>query len=187
MCKDKIFSLREIAKINVGKNFFRDNKSVDENYIYTHINFNDDYNRIEKKSDINYLTDNQENKLKSNDLVFNLMTKKAALVSKENGNKIISQNFAVIYPEKINKYYLLYLLNEDLIVRREINSLVEGSFNQRISLKNLNELSIKITSEEKQEKIGLLYIEMMIQKNKLLQQATLIEKATITILNKIKG
>lgn len=185
MDEKKTIFLKDVAIISIGKNLVRDNVSVEDNELYTYENFNNDLNEIAIFDDMNTRL-LVKNRVAVNDIIFNLTTKKAALVSMKNNNRVVGQNFVIVYPKKIDKLYLLYLLNDDIGMKKQIESLNEGSFNKRISVKNLAELSIEVVNDQVQVAMGRIYLEMIKQKNKLIRQAALIEKATVTLLNESK-
>ncbi|KXU15660.1 Restriction endonuclease S subunit [Streptococcus oralis] len=97
--------------------------------------------------------------LRNGDLVFSLISGTAAIVSKEHEGYFYTQNYVVLEPSKeLDRNFLLYLLNEDKIVKRQFLIGLQGSAVLKYTVKQLRELQLpRLESLERQRLIGAIY------------------------------
>ena len=83
----------------------------------------------------------------------------ATIIADSNKDKFISQVFSImkVNTEKLNPWYLCYLLNESDIIARQCNVLLQGSVIARLSAYQLKQMQIPLPPVEEQERIGKLY------------------------------
>lgn len=89
----------------------------------------------------------------------------ATILSDENKDKFISQVFSIIKvnQERINPWYLCWLLNESRSLERQLIILMQGSSIARLSAQQLKRVKIELPSMEEQEKFGRLYATALYQ------------------------
>lgn len=97
--------------------------------------------------------------LSSGDVVINLMTNKATVVSEKNDGKIMSQRIMhfKIKPNEIYSWYLVFLLNESEKIKQQEHASMEGTVFRRITAKAIKDLEINLPPFSVQEKIGDSY------------------------------
>lgn len=150
--------LRDTVKLIHGHNSSRIKNSKSEIY------------RIEDMTiDLNsmyYLPNVQENNYKqSNDktqigqLMFNLNTYQAAVISKQNSSKIIDQNFVqiVIKDNSLDPIYLCYMLNSSNMIKRQESAFSQGVVVKRMVPNDILNLSLPNIDMNQQKKIGRIY------------------------------
>lgn len=129
------------------------------------------YSQLDLEEDLaGVVSDHQENKqvktlddvstLKTNDLVFSLISGKAALVSPEHAGYLYTQNYLILEPdERLDDKFLLYLLNEDKGIARQLWLGLQGSMVLKYTVKQIKDLKLpKLPSLSKQVAIGQVYL-----------------------------
>lgn len=129
------------------------------------------YSQLDLEEDLaGVVGDHQENKqvktlddvstLKANDLVFSLISGKAALVSPEHAGYLYTQNYLILEPdERLDAKFLLYLLNEDKGIARQLWLGLQGSMVLKYTVKQVKDLKLpKLPSLSKQAAIGQVYL-----------------------------
>lgn len=124
--------------------------------------------------------------IKKGDLIFNLISGKAAIVKKDYENYIFTQNFVKIEPKKnLNKEFLVYLLNEEEEIQKQFELSLQGSKILKYSLTQLKNLKVsKLPTLEKQKLIGEIYMKQE-KLNGLKEKKLNLEK--IIIKKRLKG
>ncbi len=89
----------------------------------------------------------------------------ATILSEENKDKFISQVFSImkVNQERLNPWYLCWLLNESRDLEKQINILLQGSVITRLSAQQLKQIEITLPSMDEQERIGKLYATALYQ------------------------
>lgn len=89
----------------------------------------------------------------------------AAILSDENKDKFISQVFSImkVNQERLNPWYLCWLLNESESVDCQIYFMLQGSKIARLSAQQLKQVKIALPPMDEQEKIGKLYATALYQ------------------------
>lgn len=129
------------------------------------------YSQLDLEEDLaGVVSDHQENKqvktlddvstLKTNDLVLSLISGKAALVSPEHAGYLYTQNYLILEPdERLDAKFLLYLLNEDKGIARQLWLGLQGSMVLKYTVKQIKDLKLpKLPSLSKQAAIGQVYL-----------------------------
>lgn len=129
------------------------------------------YSQLDLEEDLaGVVSDHQENKqvktlddvstLKTSDLVFSLISGKAALVSPEHAGYLYTQNYLILEPdERLDAKFLLYLLNEDKGIARQLWLGLQGSMVLKYTVKQIKDLKLpKLPSLSKQTAIGQVYL-----------------------------
>lgn len=115
--------------------------------------------------------------LHEGDIIMSLQEFKVALVSSKNDGKIFSQRYVKLIPKDLSKIrvsYLLFLINESVDIKRQINSLLEGSVLKLLKMKNVENIDIQLPLMEYQKRIGKYY--------QLLKKKEYLTKKKISIL-----
>lgn len=161
--------LAEIAEIKSGVPESRLKSSLNENssyrYLYLQSDLNDDLvglNVIDKDSDI-IKVDKKAVLLDAGDLVFSLISGKAAIVHPFHTGYVITQNFVKIIPmEAIDAKYIAYEINEDNEIRHQLLVGKQSSSILRFSINQLSTLVLPpFPSLEKQQLIGDIYFKQL--------------------------
>lgn len=93
------------------------------------------------------------------DVVYSQSSQTASPASLESGGCVISQNYLILRPESVlDPGYLVYLLNEDSGIRKQLVSRLQGSQLQRVTVKDLENLQLpSLPKMEVQKAIGQVY------------------------------
>lgn len=89
----------------------------------------------------------------------------ATILSDENKDKFISQVFSImnVNRERLNPWYLCWLLNESRSLEKQINILLQGTVITRLSAQQLKQIRIELPPLDEQKKIGKLYATALYQ------------------------
>ena len=119
------------------------------------------------------------------DVVFSLLSGKAAIVQKDHDGLLLTQNYVRLVPlDVLNADYLVYLLNEDQSIRHQLRISQQGSITMKYTLKQLRELRFPVLpSLERQQLIGETYLNQL-KLDTLRKRAAELE--TALVLGKIK-
>lgn len=112
----------------------------------------------------------------------------ATILSNQNKEKIISQVFSIIHikdTNKLNPWYLCYLLNESDDVSKQCYSMLQGSVIARLFSRQLVEIKIPLPDIKMQNKIGSLYATTIYQNYLQIQKATLTMQGIMHNLHQI--
>lgn len=106
--------------------------------------------------------------LSENDIVFSLISGKAAIVRHCHAGFLYTQNYMKISLVNTNRKnaiaarYLVYLLNEDANINKQLHWGLQGSQVLKYTVKQLNELKLPhLPSFETQQLIGNLYFDQL--------------------------
>ena len=161
--------LSELVKLVSGSPQFRITEIFDEKTplftYYSQTDLTDDLAGIVSKHVDNkqVRTNDKINTLCHGDVVFSLITGIAAMVGKEHEGYLYTQNYVKLLPShKIDSKFLVYLINENKIIKKQLMLGLQGSQVLKYTLKQLKELKIpKIPSIDKQEIIGQVYFNQL--------------------------
>lgn len=161
--------LNELAVFTSGSPQFRISESSDEKaarYIY--------YSQNDLMEDLaGVLFENVENKevrtkdavniLAVDDVVFSLITGTAAMVCQAHAGYLYTQNYVKLSPGPVlDARFLVYLLNENKSVRRQLFVGLQGSQVLKYTLQQLKEIYVeKLPPFEKQQAIGRIYFQQL--------------------------
>jgi len=157
--------MTEIAKLNSGTPQFRIKESLNSDapmYFYfgqpeMEDNLTDiethDFNRKQIRTYDIVCT------LQSGDLIFSLISGKSAIVRDRHNGYLYTQNYVKIIPTPtIDKKYLVYMLNENADIKRQLQTGQQGSVTLKFTIMQLSNLIFPIPpSIEKQRVIGEVY------------------------------
>lgn len=167
--------LGEVADIVSGYNIMRLSEE-DQERKYSNADFEHDFYRMKLASP-------------SNDIIYRQSVAahnmSATIISDENKGKFISQVFSImkIDREKLNPWYLCYLLNESDIVAKQCNVLLQGSVITRLSAHQLKQMQIPVIPMAEQEKLGMLYSTTLYQYYLETTRATMKLQGILSILH----
>ena len=101
--------------------------------------------------------------LTAGDIVFSLITGKAALVQPMHEGYLYTQNYIKIIPIVLfDARFFVYLLNEDASVRKQLFLGLQGSQVLKYTLQQLKALQIRrLPALEKQQMIGNVYVKQL--------------------------
>jgi hypothetical protein len=119
------------------------------------------------------------------DVVFSLVSGKAAIVQAGHSGYLFTQNYVVLVPSsRLDARYLVYALNENREIERQLQSGKQGSATLKYTIRQLNALTFPLLpSREKQGVIGELYFSQ-IRLDALRKQASELE--TTLVMEKIR-
>jgi hypothetical protein len=108
-------------------------------------------------------TFDQVNTLCQGDLVFSLISGKSTIVSARHEGYLYTQNYVkLITNENVDSKYLVYLLNEDKFIRKQLLLGLQGSQVLKYTLKQVKDLELfHLPTLGKQEVIGELYFNQL--------------------------
>jgi len=154
---------KELAEITVGQNVTRE-KGTDQKY-YT----NDDliadlhaipiifiWNGIEDK------TPDTVHGVRAGDVVYNVVTSTAAIVSPQNQGKRLNQNIAkmTLTTGQIDPRYLCYAINESKDIQKQMAAIGQGTVKRILTSAMLGEITITFPDLATQEMIGDAYFKV---------------------------
>lgn len=157
--------LNELVEFISGSPQFRITEVVDENAsvynYYSQTDLTDDLvgiisEGIENKQ---VRTKDKVSTLCENDIIFSLINGIATIVSKEHEGYLYTQNYVKLLPKNdIDSKFLVYMINENEMIRKQFMMGLQGSKVLKYTLKQLKELEMPdIPSIDKQRKIGQIY------------------------------
>lgn len=103
------------------------------------------------------------NTLCQGDVVFSLISGKSTLVGINHQGYLYTQNYVkLVTDEKVDSKCLVYLLNEDQFIKKQLQIGLQGSQVLKYTLKQVKELELPdLPSIEKQRLIGELYFNQL--------------------------
>jgi restriction endonuclease S subunit len=161
--------LSELVELVSGSPQFRIIEELDEKTpvftYYSQTDLTDDLvgiisNDVDNKQ---VRTNDKVNTLCHGDVVFSLITGIATLVRNEHEGYLYTQNYVKLLPNhNIDSKFLVYLINENKIIKKQFMVGLQGSQVLKYTLKQLKELEIpKIPSIDKQKIIGQVYFNQL--------------------------
>ena len=161
--------LSELVELVSGSPQFRITEVFDEKTplftYYSQTDLTDDLVGIISKDVDNkqVRTNDKVNTLCHGDVVFSLITGIAAIVGKEHQGYLYTQNYVKLLPSNnIDSKFLVYLINENKIIKKQFVLGLQGSQVLKYTLKQLKQLEIpKIPSIDKQKIIGQVYFNQL--------------------------
>ncbi|WP_426806994.1 restriction endonuclease subunit M [Streptococcus anginosus] len=97
------------------------------------------------------------------DIVFSLISGKAAIVGKNHTGFLITQNYLrLVVDTPVIPSYIVYLLNEDLSIKHQFQLSLQGSSTLKYTVKQVKELRLPaLPTIERQSLIGKLYLKQL--------------------------
>lgn len=152
----KILKFKDFATFIQGQNRTRLSNKYMINSFYNMENFDHDLNLLEES---NHNTTLSNEFLNFGDIVISASLFKAVIVSTNHNSKIFDNNFIKVKVnyELVNPFYFVYLINENLEVKWQLDKELQGTLIKRLTIKALNEIKVEIPKKELQDKIGMAY------------------------------
>jgi len=99
----------------------------------------------------------------ANDVVFSLISGTATIIRIEHESYLFTQNYVKLIPnDQIDTKYLVFLLNENKLVKKQFITGLQGSQVLKYTIKQLKELELPaLPSMEKQKVIGDVYFNQL--------------------------
>lgn len=103
------------------------------------------------------------NRLVASDVLFSFISGDASIVRKGHEGYLYTQNYVKLVPdETMEAGYLVYLLNQDKTIERQLMAGLQGSQVLKYTLKQVKELEIpKLPSVKKQKMISEVYFKQL--------------------------
>lgn len=158
--QQKTVSINDIAKLSAGINLSRERNPMPESSVYTSKNHEADlvsgYAELPPydKKDVR----KESHILKAGDIIVNLGTRRCAIVSRENENKIIRNSFVKIEVNDsfIYPWFLCYSINESSLFKESIETDVL-SVVRPLSVSILGKARLHLPDMDTQKRIGDAY------------------------------
>lgn len=125
--------------------------------------------------------------LRTGDIVFSFVSGEASKVRQARNGYFYSQNYVVLEPltDKVNPDYLVFLINQDASIRRQLVRGLQGSMVLKYTLKQLKDIELpNFPTLEKQQLIASTYLKQL-ELQSLKQRVATLE--TIITLAHLKG
>lgn len=108
-------------------------------------------------------TQDKVNTLYSGDVIFSLISGISTIVRKEHEGYLYTQNYVKLMPnENVDSKYLVYLLNENKLIKKQFLMGLQGSQVLKYTLKQVKELELpELPAIEKQQMIGEVYFNQL--------------------------
>jgi hypothetical protein len=159
----------EIAELNSGTPQFRIRESIDSDapayFFFGQPEMEDDLTGVETHggSGKQIRTFDNVGTLRSGDLVFSLISGKATIVRSGHNGYLYTQNYVKLTPTPaIDAGYLIYMLNENADIKRQLQSGQQGSVTLKFTIRQLSDLIFPILPPiAKQRVIGELYFNQL--------------------------
>jgi hypothetical protein len=105
-------------------------------------------------------TDDAVNTLCAGDVIYSLISGTAAIVGRERQGFLFTQNYVRLVPDsRVDPKFLVYLLNEDRDIRRQLAVRLQGSMVVKYTVGQLRGLTVsKWPDLERQKIIGKIYL-----------------------------
>ena len=181
--------LDELVEFISGSPQFRITEAFDENasvfIYYSQTDLTDDLAQIISDGIANkqVRTYDEVSTLCENDVIFSLITGMATIIRKNHEGYLYTQNYVKLLPSKdIDSKFLVYLINENKMIKKQLMMGLQGSQVLKYTLKQLKDLEIpKIPSIDKQRIIGQAYFNQL--RLEALKQRVAKLKSTIILAN----
>lgn len=186
--------LTDVVKLKVGSPQFRIKESLlreTPSYnIYSQNDLEEDLAGIKLTADQPRQIRTQEKvtTLATNDVVFSLISGKAAIVNQQHQGYLYTQNYVVLKADgQLDERYLVYLLNEDQNIAKQFWLGLQGSSVTKYTVKQLRELKLpKLPPMARQTTIGEIYVKqhhLQALKQRKAQNETLLRLAKLKEAN----
>lgn len=161
--------IEDIITIMTGTPQFRIKESLSNTaptyYFYGQQELENDIVNLElsKESPKSISTLDELNLVHEGDILFSLISGRTTIVNKKHQGYLYTQNYVKLIPKNVvGSKYLVYLLNESDLIRKQWSKGLQGSAVLKHTVKQLRELELpKIHSYEKQKIIGDIYFKQL--------------------------
>lgn len=183
--------LGDIAEIGSGTPQFRIKESFEQDApIYTFYSQSDLLDDLSNNASLNtnqkrIRTRDEVSTLSEGDIIFSLISGTTAIVRTSHKGYLYTQNHVKLVPNDfVDSKYLVYFLNENNFIRKQLLLGLQGSQVLKYSLKQVKELDLSsLPSIEKQRCIGDVYLKQLQVENLKKRVA---EMETIVRIKKLK-
>ena len=184
--------LSEYVNFESGTPQFRINESMDRNApiynVYSQNDLTDDLVGINLLSGEpkKIRTRDEVSIVFPQDIIFSLISGTASIVGKDHQGYLYTQNYVRIKPDKnIAPKYLIYLLNENRVIRKQFQLGLQGTTVLKYTLAQLKEIELpSLPSLHEQQIIGEVYFKQL--RVQALRKRVADYKMTV-LLNKLEG
>ena len=122
--------------------------------------------------------------------IINLIKSKTAPISKATTDKLITSNFLCCqFDEQIlDQWYFCYQFNEGKEVQQQIAMYHQGTTLsvKKLTVRTIGELKIPLPDIKRQQTIGEMYRQLLIQNDLMIKQAEDMRKCTLAVIRKIE-
>jgi len=155
---------KDAFEIQTG--YLRSRIKEDENsvdiivYSKKHFDYNKTFKNLDDTLELDIIKLNKDKPyiLKENDIVIDSLSHKAAIATKETENMFVSFNYFILKPKiNIDLNYFVAWFNESDEIRRELDTILQGTRLKKLTLTQLNELKLNLIDLDKQKQIGKIY------------------------------
>lgn len=161
--------IEDIITIMTGTPQFRIKESLSDTaptyYFYGQQELENDIVNLElsKESPKSISTLDELNLVHEGDILFSLISGRTTIVNKKHQEYLFTQNYVKLIPKNVvDSKYLVYLLNESDLIRKQWSKGLQGSAVLKHTVKQLRELELpKMHSYEKQKIIGDIYFKQL--------------------------
>ena len=161
--------IEDIITIMTGTPQFRIKESLSDTaptyFFYGQQELENDIVNLElsKESPKSISTLDELNLVHEGDILFSLISGRTTIVNKKHQGYLYTQNYVKLIPKNVvGSKYLVYLLNESDLIRKQWSKGLQGSAVLKHTVKQLRELELpKIHSYEKQKIIGDIYFKQL--------------------------
>ncbi|WP_124057597.1 restriction endonuclease subunit S [Vaginisenegalia massiliensis] len=155
--------LNEIFLINAGMNITRLNKeSYDGEKVYSNEDIINDLCHVSNDNSVSKIKFENRFVVRKGDILYNLATSKASVVSEANQGKLFNQNFVQLVSQTgdVDSKYVCFILNESQLIKKQMYKQMQGSTVPKLTPSILGEIDIKLIELEKQKLLGHIYFSM---------------------------
>lgn len=161
--------IEDIITIMTGTPQFRIKESLSDTaptyYFYGQQELENDIVNLElsKESPKSISTLDELNLVHEGDILFSLISGRTTIVNKKHQGYLYTQNYVKLIPKNVvGSKYLVYLLNESDLIRKQWSKGLQGSAVLKHTVKQLRELELpQMHSYEKQKIIGDIYFKQL--------------------------
>lgn len=161
--------LNELVEFISGSPQFRITEVIDKNasvfIYYSQTDLTDDLVGIisEGVENKQVRTKDKVSTLCEGDVIFSLINGRATIVSKEHEGYLYTQNYVKLLPgNDLDSKFLVYLINENTLIRKQFMMGLQGSQVLKYTLKQLKEIEVpQIPCIDKQRIIGQIYFNQL--------------------------
>ena len=127
--------------------------------------------------------------VQNGDLVFALTSRKAMVIEEKKERAILPTNFVhlVFDQTRYDRYFLMWLFNENNLFQNELNSFIQGSALKMIPVRVLREISFKTPPLDIQRTIGKVYKQELQYEKKVMNHKKTVMDYLNGLYNKKRG
>ncbi|WP_139652415.1 restriction endonuclease subunit M [Raoultibacter phocaeensis] len=183
--------ISDVVELTSGTPQFRIQESFSDEapvyILYGQPEMDDDLNGLSTVRDArrSIRTFDRVSTVNAGDVIFSLISGKATVVQENHAGYLFTQNFVVLIPsESIDAKYLVFMLNENCEIKRQLQSGQQGSAVLKYTIRQLSNLALpNLPVIEEQRIIGDLYFNQL-KREALMNRIAANE--TLFLLGKIK-